>query len=80
MPPYRVRRGRGRNRGLFGRLLAAPTGALAAVSRCRGALYMRPNRTPGITARGCLIKKQQAEKIRSPALAQSRASAYYWSV
>lgn len=33
--------------------------------------------TPEKEKRGCLIKKQQAEKIRSPALAQSRASAYY---
>ena len=49
MPPYGVRRGCGAKRRLLGRLIAAPTGARATVSCCRGALYMRPGRTAGLS-------------------------------
>ena len=49
MPPYEAGRGCGGNRGpVRADMKSAPTDAPAAPSRCRGAFYMRPDRTAGI--------------------------------
>ena len=48
MPPYEAGRGCGGNRGpVRADMKSAPTDAPAAPSRCRGAFYMRPDRTAG---------------------------------
>ena len=49
MPPCEAGRGCGGNRGpARADMKSAPTDAPAAPSRCRGAFYMRPDRTAGI--------------------------------
>ena len=67
MPPYNVRRWCGGNRGpARADMKSAPTDAPAAPSHCRGAFYMRPDRTVGINGLAVIAARHRRHEGMPP--------------